>query len=202
MWFVYWCLTDGETDSLWWPALSGCPVLDIGYIYLYEMIKCVEHCFCANPPTYHLSVHWLSFWKKNELHKLTGTSSTWDLHDIQRIIGRGVLGLATDSRCGVWGHGWTTCLLYHGALLGLGFHISVGMKVWYGGKRFFYRFLAFIYVLFMLYYPILPVIFPLKLTYKYFFIVSILYWYFLCYVFSILCNQTFHYLLFLTYCLK
>ena len=32
------------------------------------------------------------------------------LHAILRIISRGVPGLATDSPCGVWGRGWTTCL--------------------------------------------------------------------------------------------
>ena len=31
------------------------------------------------------------------------------LHAILRIISRGVSGLATDSPCGVWGRGWTTC---------------------------------------------------------------------------------------------
>ena len=34
------------------------------------------------------------------------------LHAILRIISRGVSGLATDSPCGVWGRGWTTCLLH------------------------------------------------------------------------------------------
>ena len=33
------------------------------------------------------------------------------LHAILRIISKGVSGLATDSPCGVWGRGWTTCLL-------------------------------------------------------------------------------------------
>ena len=32
-------------------------------------------------------------------------------HAILRIISRGVSGLATDSPCGVWGRGWTTCHL-------------------------------------------------------------------------------------------
>ena len=35
-----------------------------------------------------------------------------NLHAILRIISRGVSGLATDSPCGVWGRGWTTCLLH------------------------------------------------------------------------------------------
>ena len=34
------------------------------------------------------------------------------LHAILRIISRGVSGLAIDSPCGVWGRGWTTCLLH------------------------------------------------------------------------------------------
>ena len=40
------------------------------------------------------------------------------LHAILRIIGRGFSGLATDSPCGVWGRGWTTCLLHDSPLFG------------------------------------------------------------------------------------
>ena len=34
---------------------------------------------------------------------------------------QGVPGLVTDPPCGVWGRGWTSCLLYGDPMLGLGF---------------------------------------------------------------------------------
>ena len=46
---------------------------------------------------------------------------------ILRIISRGVSGLATDSPCGVWGRGWTTCLLHESPLFGSHFKMRVGM---------------------------------------------------------------------------
>ena len=49
------------------------------------------------------------------------------LHAILRIISRGVSGLATDSPCGVWGRGWTTCLLHDSPLFGSHFKMRVGM---------------------------------------------------------------------------
>ena len=47
------------------------------------------------------------------------------LHAILRIISRGVSGLATDSPCGVWGRGWTTCLLHDSPLFGSHFKMRV-----------------------------------------------------------------------------
>ena len=52
------------------------------------------------------------------------------LHAMLRIISRGVSGLATDSPCGVWGRGWTTCLLHDSPLFGSHFKMRVGMWVW------------------------------------------------------------------------
>ena len=52
------------------------------------------------------------------------------LHAILRIISRGVSGLATDSPCGVWGRGWTTCLLHDSPLFGSHFKMRVGLLVW------------------------------------------------------------------------
>ena len=43
---------------------------------------------------------------------------------------QGVSGLATDSPCGVWGRGWTTCLLHDSPLFGSHFQMRVGMYVW------------------------------------------------------------------------
>ena len=47
-------------------------------------------------------------------NKLPWTS--FILHTKLWIISRGVSGLATDSTCGLWGRGWTTCLLYGSSL--------------------------------------------------------------------------------------
>ena len=41
------------------------------------------------------------------------------LHTLLVIINRSVSGLATDSPCGVWGRGLTTCLLCNGPILGV-----------------------------------------------------------------------------------
>ena len=68
-------------------------------------------------------VHGLCF-SNNGLNKLPWTSY---LHAILRTIGRGVSDLATDSPCGVWGRGWTTCLLHDSPLFGSHFKMRVGM---------------------------------------------------------------------------
>ena len=52
------------------------------------------------------------------------------LHAILRIISRGVSGLVTDSPCGVWGRGWTTCLLHDSPFFGSHFKMKVGLLVW------------------------------------------------------------------------
>ena len=49
------------------------------------------------------------------------------LHAILKVISRGVSCLATDSPCGVWGRGWTTCLLHDSPLFGSHFKMRVGM---------------------------------------------------------------------------
>ena len=52
------------------------------------------------------------------------------LHAVLRMISRGVSGLAADSPCGVWGRGWTTCLLHDSPLFGSHFKMRVGVWVW------------------------------------------------------------------------
>ena len=52
------------------------------------------------------------------------------LHAILRLISRGVSCLATDSPCGVWGRGWTNCLLHDSPLFGSHFKMRVGMQIW------------------------------------------------------------------------
>ena len=41
----------------------GCPVPDVGYIYLIWNYECVRHCFCTYPPRLVVSVHALSLRK-------------------------------------------------------------------------------------------------------------------------------------------
>ena len=62
------------------------------------------------------------------------------LHAILRIISRGVSGLATDSPCGVWGRGWTTCLLDDSPL----FRLTFQNESWYVSLEWY-----FIYSLFL-----------------------------------------------------
>ena len=64
-----------------------------------------------------------------------------NLYAILRIIGRGVSGSATDSPCGVWGRGWTTCLLHDSPLCGSHFKMRVGMYVWIDISYIYYYFL-------------------------------------------------------------
>ena len=45
-----------------------------------------------------------------------------ELHSKLRTISRRISGLASGSLGGVWGHGWTTCLLYDGPLSDLCFN--------------------------------------------------------------------------------
>ena len=65
------------------------------------------------------------------------------LHAILRIISRGVSGLATDSPCGVWGRGWTTCHLHDSPLFGSHFKMRVSMKVWSDISYIYYFLLLF-----------------------------------------------------------
>ena len=78
-------------------------------LFLTTFLWCFVHGFCFS---------------NNGLNKLPWTSY---LHAILRIISRGVSGLATDSPCGVWGHGWTTCLLHDIPLFSSHFKMRVGM---------------------------------------------------------------------------
>ena len=61
------------------------------------------------------------------------------LHAILRIITRGVSGWATDSPCGVWGRGWTTCLLHDSPLFGSHFKMS-----WYVSLEWYFMHLLFL----------------------------------------------------------
>ena len=71
MWFVYRCLTNWERDGLrCLPFLDiGCPVPDIGNVYLVWNDLCVGHCFCSYSLSWNVYVHGLSL-RKNGLDKL------------------------------------------------------------------------------------------------------------------------------------
>ena len=134
--FVHIFLTDVGSDCLQWPAQSGNWLFCTGY-WLYKLSMKWLMCWTL---FLHISNSLGCFWprtiftKKDVLDKLPRTSSTWDLRTILKINSREVPGLATDSPCGVWGRGWTTCLLYDGPLLGLGFYLSVGVNIWYSAE--------------------------------------------------------------------
>ena len=79
--------------------------LMFGTLFLHLSITKI--CFCPR-----------TFFSNNELDNLPWTSFIPDSHTKLRIINRSVLVSATDSPCGVWEYGWTTCLLKSGPLLG------------------------------------------------------------------------------------
>ena len=86
-----------------------------------------------------------------------------DLQTIIKIISRGVAGVATDYPCSVWGRGWTTCLLYDGPLLGLGFICQLVWKfIWW---KWVVLLISCLYLCFMRY-PTFAYYFPLKLFYS------------------------------------
>ena len=105
---------------------TGCPIPDVDYLcllcidfYVWDAVSTFNHL-----PRMFLSTDfafWITDW--------TCCHGPY-LHAILRIISRGVSGLATDSPCGVWGRGWTTCLLHDSPLFDSHFKIRVGMLVW------------------------------------------------------------------------
>ena len=105
---------------------TGCPIPDVDYLcllcidfYVWDAVSTFNHL-----PRMFLSTDfafWITDW--------TCCHGPY-LHAILRIISRGVSGLATDSPCGVWGRGWTTCLLHDSPLFGSHFKMRVGMYVW------------------------------------------------------------------------
>ena len=116
---------DGGRDGLWWPALPGHWLSYTGcwhsLLVMYWLL-CLGCCFIFNHlPRMFLSTDfafWITDWT---------CCHGPHLHAILRIISRGVSGLATDSPCGVWDRGWTTCLLHDSPLFGSHFKMRVGM---------------------------------------------------------------------------
>ena len=105
---------------------TGCPIPDVDYLCLL----CIDFCVWDAVSTFnHLPRMFLStdfaFW----ITDWTCCHGPY-LHAILRIISRSVSGLATDSPCGAWGRGWTTCLLHDSPLFGSHFKMRVGMYVW------------------------------------------------------------------------
>ena len=116
---------DGERDGLWWSALPGHWLSYTGcwqsLLVMYWLL-CLGCCFYFN----HLPRMFLS---TDLAFRITDWTCCHGphLHAILRIISRGVSGLATDSPCGIWGRGWTTCLLHDSPLFGSHFEMRVGM---------------------------------------------------------------------------
>ena len=137
------CLLMGERMACGGLPFSGtgCPIPDVDNLCLLCIDLCLGCCFYFQPPPWDVFVHWLCF-SNNGLSKLQWTSY---LHAILRIISRGVSDLATDSLCGVWGRGWSTCLLRDSPLLGSHFKI----ESWYVSLQwdfiYFLSFLASVY---------------------------------------------------------
>ena len=102
---------------------TGCPIPDVDNLcllcidfYVWDAVSIFNHL-----PRMFLSTDfafWITDWT---------CCHGPHLHAILRIISRGVSGLATDSPCGVWGHGWTTCLLHDSSIFGSHFKMRVGM---------------------------------------------------------------------------
>ena len=122
---VIMCLLMGEgmaCGGLPFPG-TGCPIPDVDYLcllcidfYVWDAVSIFNHL-----PRMFLSTDfafWITDWT---------CCHGPHLHAILRIISRGVSGLATDSPCGVWGRGWTTCLLRDSPLFGSHFKMRVGM---------------------------------------------------------------------------
>ena len=111
---------------IWRLALSGHWLSGAGCLHLlcvwYDY--CMEYCFYIYPPPLDASAQGHSFWTTDWIICYVASIIS-NLHAKLRIIGRRVPGFATGSHCGVWGRGWTTCLLYDGPLLGLFFKMTV-----------------------------------------------------------------------------
>ena len=119
---VLFVMTDGERDSLWWPAFSGHWLSSDGcYQYLLDMRCLMYGLMFLRLSTSLGSFHPRTFFGLDSLD-WTGSHGplyirfTYYIQYNQRECC--VSGLATDSPCGVLGRGWTTCLLGDGPILG------------------------------------------------------------------------------------
>ena len=112
--------------DLWWPALPGqwlsytecwqsLLVMYLTFMFgmLFLFVTTSLGCFCPR-----IFAFRITDWTCYHGHHL---------HVILRIISRGVSGLATDSPSGVWGRGWTACLLHDSPLLGAHLKMRVSM---------------------------------------------------------------------------
>ena len=109
---------------------TGCPFPDVDYLcllcmdfYVWDAVSIFNHL-----PRMFLSTDfafWITDWT---------CCHGPHLHAILRIISRGVSGLATDSPCGVWGRGWTTCLL----------RLTFQNESWYVSLEWYFIYLLFL----------------------------------------------------------
>ena len=118
---LMWCATCficiDRWGNGWWLALSGHWLSCTGcYQYLLNM-----KLLMSVLPFLHMSAslgcfHPRTFILKNGFDYFPWTSIISYLHTMLKIISRGVSRFVTDSPCGVWGSGWTTCLLCDAAV--------------------------------------------------------------------------------------
>ena len=94
---------DGGRGGLPFPG-TGCPVPDVDN----HCLLCIDFYVWDVSIFNHLPRMFLSTYFAFRITDWTCCHGP-PLHAILRIISRGVSGLATDSPCGVWGRGWTTC---------------------------------------------------------------------------------------------
>ena len=106
-------------------AYGGLPFPDIGCPVPDVCIYCVSGMTMFGILSPHLSTSRCCFCPRtffnNFLDNVQWASFISYLHAKRRKISRRVPWFATGSTCGVWGRGWTTCLLYDGPLLSLCF---------------------------------------------------------------------------------
>ena len=116
---------DGEKDGLWWPAI---PRHWLSYTRCWQSLLVMYWLLCLGCCFYFNHLPGMSLSTDFAFRIMDWTCCHGPhAYAILRIISRDVSGLATDSPCGVWGHGWTTCLLHDSPLFGSHFKMRVGM---------------------------------------------------------------------------